>query len=88
MFGAMFSAFIVVALLCTVFHTAMRIRLMRVDRARDRVEWLSFRSSTQVMDAYQSLFPRSVLPRFCRFAFWGLIFSAALLLCVIILKSA
>jgi len=36
MLGLMFSALVIIALLCTAFHTAMRIRLMRIDTARDR----------------------------------------------------
>jgi hypothetical protein len=87
MLGLMFSALVIIAILCTAFYTAMRIRLMRIDTARDRIEWLSFRGSTEVMDTYQSLFPRSLLPRFCRFAFWGLILCAALVLCAVIVKS-
>ena len=86
MLGLMFSALVIIALLCTAFHTAMRIRLMRIDTARDRIEWLSFRGSTEVMDTYQSLFPRSLLPLFCRFAFWGFILCAAVL-CAVIVKS-
>jgi hypothetical protein len=86
MLGLMFSALVIIALLCTAFHTAMRIRLMRIDTARDRIEWLCFRGSTEVMDTYQSLFPRSLLPRFCRFAFWGFILCAAVL-CAVIVKS-
>lgn len=88
MFGLMFSVLVIIALLCGAFHTTMRIRLMRMDTARDRIEWLSFRGSTEVMDTYQALFPRSVLPRFCRFGFWAVIFCAAVVLCAIILKSA
>jgi hypothetical protein len=48
---------------------------------------LSFRGSTEVLDTYQALFPRSVLPRFCRFAFWTAVFCAAVILCAVILKS-
>lgn len=87
MFGLLFAVLVVIGLLSTAFHTAMRIRLMRMDAARDRIEWLSFRGSTEVMDTYQALFPRSVLPRFCRFAFWTLIIFAAVALCAIMLKS-
>ena len=86
MLGLMFSALVIIALLCTAFHTAMRIRLMRIDTARDRIEWLSFRGSTEVMDTYQAVFPRSVLPRFCRFAFWTVISFAAVVLCAVMLK--
>ncbi len=87
MFGLLFSVLAIIALLSMAFHTTMRIRLLRMDAARDRIEWLSFRGSTEVTDTYQALFPRSVLPRFCRFAFWTFIFCAAVMLCAIILKS-
>ena len=88
MFGLMFSAVVLIALLCGAFHITMRIRLMRMDAARDRIEWLSFRGSTEVIDAYQALLPHSVPPRFCRFGFWAVTFCAAVVLCAIILKSA
>jgi hypothetical protein len=87
MFGLLFSVLAIIALLSVAFHITMRIRLLKMDAARDRIEWLSFRSSTEVMDTYQALFPRSILPRFCRFAFWTFIFCAAVMLCAIILKS-
>jgi hypothetical protein len=70
-----------------VIHTAMRIRLMRMDAGRNRIEWLSLRGWAEVMDTYQTLFPRSSLPRFCRFVFWDFIIFAAILLCAIILKT-
>jgi hypothetical protein len=87
MFGLLFSALVIIGLLSTAFHIAMRVRLLRMDVARDRIEWLSFRSSAEVIDTYQALFPRSVLPRFCRFTFWAFIFFAAIALLAIILKS-
>lgn len=87
MFDLMFSAVVLIALLCGAFHITMRIRLMRMDAARDRIEWLSFRGSTEVINTYQALFPRSVLPGFCRFVFWAFIFCAAVVLCAIMLKS-
>jgi hypothetical protein len=86
MFGLLLSMLVLVALLSMAFHTVMRIRLMRMDAARDRIEWLSFRGSTEVMDTYQAVFPRSVLPRFCRFAFWTVISFAAVVLCAVMLK--
>jgi hypothetical protein len=36
---------------------------------------------------YEDLFPRSVLPRFCRFVFWAFIFFAVAALFKIIVKS-
>jgi hypothetical protein len=76
-----FSAMVILALVSGAFYFAMRIRLMRVDSARDRIEWLSFRSSDDVLDTYEALFPQSVLPRFCRFVFWMVIVIGAAGLC-------
>jgi hypothetical protein len=87
MFGLLFAVLVVIGLLSTVIHTAMRIRLMRMDAGRNRIEWLSLRGWAEVMDTYQTLFPRSSLPRFCRFVFWDFIIFAAILLCAIILKT-
>ena len=76
-----FSAIVILALLSGAFYFVMRIRLMRADSARDRIEWLSFRSSDDVLDTYEALFPSSVLPRFCRFVFWMTVVFAAVALC-------
>ena len=84
---AVFSAMVILALVSGAFYFAMRIRLMRVDSARDRIEWLSLRSSDDVLATYEALFPRTVLPRFCRFVFWMVIVIGAVGLCgTIILK--
>jgi hypothetical protein len=72
---------VILALVSSTFYFVMRVRLMRVDSARDRVEWLSFRSSDDVLATYEALFPRSVLPRFCRSVFWATILFAAVILC-------
>jgi hypothetical protein len=69
MVGVAFLALVRVALVNIVFWWMMRIRLRRMDSARDRIEWLSFHSGDDVFDTYAALFPRSVLPRYCRFAF-------------------
>lgn len=84
MVAVAFSTMVVFALVSGAFYFVMRIRLMRVDSARDRIEWLSFRSSDDVLDTYVALFPRSVLPRFCRFVFWMVIVLGAVTLCVAI----
>ena len=78
---AVFSAMVIFALVSGAFYLAMRIRLMRADTARDRIEWLSLRGGDDVLDTYESLFPRSVLPRFCRFVFWTGIVIGAVGLC-------
>jgi hypothetical protein len=79
-----FSVIVILALLSGAFYFVMRIRLMRADSARDKIEWLSFRSSDDVLDTYGALFPASLLPRFCRFVFWMTVVFAAVALCGII----
>jgi hypothetical protein len=87
MIAVAFAGLAMIALVSTAFYLVMRIRLMRVDSARDRIEWLSFRSGDEVLSTYQALFPRSVLPSFCRFAFWAFIICAAVCLCAIVLLN-
>lgn len=88
MVAVAFSALVMLALVSVVFHWAMRVRLMKMDSSRDRIEWLSFRSGDDVLKTYEDLFPRSVLPRFCRFAFWTGIVSGVVGLCaMVILKG-
>jgi hypothetical protein len=82
-----FSTMVVLAFLSTVAHLIMRIRLLRLDATRDRIEWLSFRSGDDVLNTYEALFPRSVLPRFCRLAFWAVIVAAVGLCAFLILKA-
>lgn len=62
-------------------YWTMRIRLLRVNSTRDRIEWLSFRGGDDVLNTYEALFPRSVLPGFCRFVFWTAVVVAAVGLC-------
>jgi hypothetical protein len=81
---AVFSAMVIMAVVSGAFYFAMRIRLMRADTARDRIEWLSLRTGDDVLDTYEALFPRSVLPRFCRFVFWTVIVIGAVGLCGIV----
>jgi hypothetical protein len=56
--------------------------------SKDRIEWLSFRGGDDVLDTYAALFPRSVLPRYCRVAFWTVIVSAAIVLCAMTMLKA
>ena len=85
MVGIAFSAIVILALVSIVAHWTMRIRLMRLDSTRDRIEWLSYHCGNDVVDAYEALFPRSVLPRFCRLVFWTAIVVGAVGLCGIVL---
>jgi len=62
--------------------------LMRLDSNRDRIEWLSFHGGDDVLNTYEAVFPRSVLPRFCRFVFWTAIVFAAIGLCAILILRA
>jgi hypothetical protein len=80
-----FSTMVILALVSIVVHWTMRIRLMRLDSIRDRIEWLSFRGGDDVLNTYKALFPRSLLPRFCRFVFLAAIIVAAVGLCAIVI---
>jgi hypothetical protein len=81
-------ALAILVLVNIAFWLAMRIRLMKMDSARDRIEWLGFRSGDDVLDTYAALFPHSVLPRYCRFAFWTVIVSGAIVLCAMTMLKA
>jgi hypothetical protein len=83
-----FCAMLILGLVSMVAHWTMRVRLMRLDSTRDRIEWLSFRGGDDVLNTYEALFPRSVLPRFCRFVFWTAIVIAAVGLCTIVILQA
>jgi hypothetical protein len=84
-----FSLLLIMAVLSGVFHVAMRIRLMKMDSARDRIEWLGLRGGgDDVLETYEALFPKSVLPRFCRLAFWTVVVCAAVALCLILTHRA
>jgi hypothetical protein len=85
MFAIAFSAMVILALVSIVVHWTMRIRLMRLDSTKDRIEWLSFHGGDDVLNTYEALFPRSVLPRFCRLVFWTAIVIAAVGLCAIVI---
>ena len=84
MFVVAFLLIVIVALASGALLLTMRIRLMRMDSSRDRIEWLSFRTGDDVLSTYESLFPGSVLPRFCRFVFCAAIVLAAAGLCMIV----
>jgi hypothetical protein len=76
------------ALVNIAFWWAMRIRLVRMDPARERIEWLGLRTGDDVLNSYAALFPHSVLPRYCRFVFWTIAVSAAIALCAIAVMKA
>ncbi len=50
-----FAALVIMALVNIGFWFAMRIRLMRMDSARDRIEWLSLRSGDECCHATVAL---------------------------------
>jgi hypothetical protein len=88
MVAVAFLVLVILALINIAFWWVMRIRLMRKDSARDRIEWLSFRSGNDVLDTYAALFPNSMLPRYCRVVFWTGIVSAAIILCAMTMLKA
>jgi len=83
-----FLALVIMVLPNIALWWAMRIRLMRMDSARDRVEWLSFRTGDDVLDTYAALFPQSVLPRYCRVAFGTGIMCVVILVCAMTVLKA
>ena len=89
MVAVAFSALVTLALVSIVFHWYIRVRLMKMDSSRDRIEWLGFPSGDDALAAYEALFPRSLLPRFCRFVFWTCIVSGVVGVCaMVVLKAA
>ena len=83
-----FSAMMILVLVSIVVHWFMRIRVMRLDSANHRIEWLSFRSGDDVVQTYAALFPRSLLPRVCLFVCRTAIIIAAVGLCAIAILKA
>jgi hypothetical protein len=80
-----FCVLLLMGLVSNSLYSAMRIRLIRMDSARDRIEWLSLRSSDAVLETYETLFPKSLLPPFCRLTFWTFILCGAVGLCAVVL---
>jgi len=60
MVAVAFLALVALAVVNIAFWWVMRIRLVRMDSAKDRIEWLSFRSGDDVLDTYAALFPDRV----------------------------
>ena len=79
MVAVVFLALPILAGVNLAFWLVMRIRLMRMDSARD---------SADVLGTYAALFPNSVLPRFVRFASWTLLVCAAIILCATMMLKA
>jgi hypothetical protein len=88
MVAVAFLALVALAVVNIAFWWVMRIRLVRMDSAKDRIEWLSFRSGDDVLDTYAALFPHSVLPRYCRVAFWTVVVSAVIAVCATTMLKA
>ena len=88
MLAVAFLALVIMALVNVAFWWAMRVRLMRMDSARDRIEWLGLRTGDDVLNTYAALFPHSVLPRYCRSVFWTTIVSATIVLGAIAVLKA
>jgi hypothetical protein len=84
MFGIFFWVFVLAALLGIANEIAMRVRLTR--RASDKWAWWR-RGGDEVAASYEQLFPNSLLPRYRRLMFWGVLAFAALLLAIMLRKS-
>ncbi len=86
MFGTVFFSLVALCVVNGAAYLVMRLRLLRMDTARDRIAWLG-RNSDDVLSTYESLFPGSRLPRFCRLGFWTVIGFAAICLAYLLLTS-
>lgn len=53
MVAVVFSAILILGLVSLFMHWVMRIRLLRLDSGRDKIEWLSFRSGDDVLSTYE-----------------------------------
>ena len=82
MVAVLFLVMVFVYLVSIAMYLVMRIQLLRLDLTRHRIEWLSFRSG-DVLSRYEVMFPGSLPPRICRFAFWTALIVAAI--CAILL---
>ena len=81
MIAVAFFTLVGMALVGIALNLVIRIRLMKRDTARDRLDWLS-RGSAEAWDTYKALFPNSSMPRFLRIIFWAVVVFAFLTLIV------
>lgn len=87
MFAVFFSIIVIAALLSILSEIVMRVRITRMEAARDRLTWWR-RGGDEVAATYGELFPRSPLPFFRRVVFWLIVACAgALLVSIGLLKS-
>ncbi len=85
MFGIVFAAVVVIALLSGVSELVMRIRLTRAELPSEKLLWWR-RGGDDVADAYHGLYPSSRIPLFRDIVFKVFLGSAILLLIFVLLK--
>lgn len=81
MFAAAFSILVLVSILSILSNVAMRIRVTKIE-PRDKIAWWR-RSSDEVANMYESLYPNGYRTPFGRFALW--LFVGPIFICVIAL---
>jgi hypothetical protein len=79
MFATAFSILALVSILSILSNVAMRIRVTKIE-PRDKIAWWR-RSPDEVASVYESLYPKSYLTLFGRFALW--LFVGLIFVCVI-----
>jgi hypothetical protein len=78
---------VIALLVITSFYSnlTMRVRLSLRDQSKNSLGWW-IRGHSEVTDTYQSLYPRSLLPRLSNYAFWTFVAVAALLFVFVVLR--
>jgi hypothetical protein len=84
-FGIVFAAVVLIALLSGVGEFIMRIRLTRAELPSEKLLWWR-RGGDDVADAYRGLYPSSRIPLIREIVFKVLLGSAILLLIFALLK--
>lgn len=85
MFGIVFAAVIVIALLSGVGELVMRIKLTRAEIPSERLLWWR-RGGDDVADAYRGLYPSSRIPLFREIVFKVFLGSVIFLLIFVLLR--
>jgi hypothetical protein len=84
-FGIVFAAVVVIALLSGVGELIMRIRLTRAEMPSEKPLWWR-RGGDDVADAYRGLYPSSRIPLIREIVFKVFLGSAIVLLIFVLLK--
>ncbi len=87
MVGICFSVLVIMGLANICGEIVMRISLTKREPARNKLAWWRY-GGDEVVETYEQLFPRSLLPLLRRVTFWSFVaFSGVVLLVMLMSKS-